>query len=198
MRRKYVQRRRRHRLRLVFFFLMFCFGLSALWSEKQLARVQPDLYEAVLSRKAETVIAKAVPQYLEQLSVQTDGKVLLPDTYALSEVKAELTTALQRKLSGKTCVWIPAGSLTGIMLLNGHGPKVPVVLSVESAVQVTFETDMEAVGINRTRYGLCLSVFARLYSFSVSVPCSTTVETIYPVYEAVLEGEVPQVVTGFR
>ena len=195
MRRRFARRRGR-RLKAVFFLLLI--AALSFWVEKRLPLVEPELFSNALCRRAETVIAKTVPLCFEKLSVHTDQDIVLPDTYTLSKIKAELTTTLQRKLSRNICMWIPVGNLTGLMLFNGHGPRIPVMLSVESAVQITFETEMEAAGINRTRYGLCMNVSAKLYGVSVAFPGSAEVETRYPVYEAVLEGKVPQVVTNLH
>lgn len=192
MRRRTARRCRRLRFRTALVLCAVFWSVLSVWAEKRLPLIGTALQEAAMMRHAEKVIAQTVPDYLETLSVQTEDTLVLPDTYAQSRVKAALTCDLQEKLSGKVYAWVPVGNLTGLMLLNGHGMKVPVVIAAECAVQIAYETEMEAVGINRTRYGVYMTVSARLYSTSVSVPACVTTETQYPVYEAVLEGEVPQ------
>ena len=192
MQRRTARRRRRLRLRTALVLCAVFWSFLSIWAEKRLPLIGTAVQEAALTRHAEKVVAQTVPDYLETISVQTEDALVLPDTYAQSRVKAALTCDLQEKLSGKVYAWVPVGNLTGLMLLNGHGVKIPVAIAAECTVQIAFETEMEAVGINRTRYGAYLAVSVRLYSASVSVPVCVTAETRYPVYEAVLEGEIPQ------
>ena len=70
----------------------------------------------------------------------------------LPAMKAELTDALRKSLNGTAKAFVPLGNLTGLMLLNGRGVKIPVRFSVESAVSVRFESVLTGAGINRTAY----------------------------------------------
>lgn len=201
MRRLSIRRYRRKRRLSLRKLLVLCVLLSVILgacAEKRLPQVKAEIHEAALRGFAEEEIAETVPEYLQALAVQPENGLVTLDTYALSTAKAELTCALQEKLNGKACAWVPFGNLTGLMLLNGHGVKVPVVFSVEGTVSVEFESALESAGINRTRYAVNMRVSATLHSLSAAAPGSVTVETAYPVYEAVLEGQVPQYVSGIR
>ena len=91
---------------------------------------------------------------------------------------------------------MPVGNLTGVALFNGRGFKVPVSFSVDGVVSVDFESTLVSAGINRTKYAVTMTVAAELYSTSVSFPDVVAVESTYPVYESVLEGEVPRYAAG--
>ena len=200
--RRYSRIRRRKRrfsgFRRFFLIAVLIAVLFGACAERRLPLVKEELHQAALKGYAQEVIAETVPAYLEALSAAAEGSLTVLDTYAMSRVKAELITELQGKLCGKTTAWVPFGNLTGLMLLNGHGVKVPVVFSVEGAVSVDFASELTDAGINRTRYAVVMTVAAELHSHSAAMPGSVTVEADYPVYEAVLTGEVPQYISALR
>lgn len=195
-----IRRRRRRfsRFRKFFLIAVVITVLFGACTERRLPLVKEELQQAALRSYAQEVIAETVPAYLEGISAAVEGDLTVPDTYTMSRVKSELVCELQEKLCGKTTAWVPFGNLTGLMLLNGHGVKVPVVFSVEGTVSVDFASELTDAGINRTRYAIVMTVTAELHSHSAAMPGSVTVETAYPVYEAVLTGEVPQYISALR
>ena len=110
----------------------------------------------------------------------------------MNQMKSALQKAFQKALTGKTAVWIPLGNLTNIPLLHGRGIKVPFVFSVNGYADAAFIPELSDAGINRTKYSVALEVTAELYSLSVQVPAAVSVRSVYPIYEGVLEGDVPQ------
>ena len=165
------------------------------YAQSRLPLVQSALFEAAMQRHGERIITKTVENAFDASVIEMAENTVELDTKALMHAKSALTEKLQRKLNGKVCAWVPLGNLTGAALLNGHGVKVPVVFSVESAVRVSFDAGLDSAGINRTRYGVTMTVTAQLYGLSVAVPGCVTVETHFPVYETVLEGAVPQYIS---
>lgn len=123
---------------------------------------------------------------------EKDGAETALSTYALGVLEAELTDALRKSLNGTAKAFVPLGNLTGLMLLNGRGMKIPVRFSVESAVSVRFESVLTGAGINRTAYRTVLHIEAVLFTAERDGAEPVTVTAAYPVYEAVLAGDVPQ------
>ena len=119
-------------------------------------------------------------------------------TQALIRQKAELTQALQKALCRRIRYRVPVGSLTGVAVLNGRGPKLPLMLAAEGAVSVEYRTELTTAGINRTRYAVVLCVTANVHNLSVKNPQSVTVESSFPIYESVTDGEVPSGLYDFR
>ena len=113
---------------------------------------------------AQGCIAKTVPEYLPQTVCEKDGAETALSTYALGVLEAELTDALRKSLNGTAKAFVPLGNLTGLMLLNGRGMKIPVRFSVESAVSVRFESVLTGAGINRTAYRTVLHIEAVLFT----------------------------------
>ena len=75
-------------------------------------------------------------------------------------------TAENRTLTVK----IPAGSLSGVSLLMGRGPEVPVEILMLTSSRVGFDNSIVSAGINPTKHRLLLSVFVDI---DVVVPWGT-------------------------
>ena len=183
----YRYRRRRYkrgRKRRVLAFLLLVFAF--VFAELRLPAMKAELRTAALTAHAQGCIAKTVTV------CEKDGAETALSTYALGVLEAELTDALQKNLNGTAKAFVPLGNLTGLMLLNGRGMKIPVRFSVESAVSVRFESVLTGAGINRTAYRTVLHIEAVLFTAERDRAEPVTVTAAYPVYEAVLAGDVPQ------
>ena len=162
----YRYRRRRYkrgRKRRVLAFLLLVFAF--VFAELRLPAMKAELRTAALTAHAQGCIAKTVPEYLPQTVCEKDGAETALSTYALGVL---------------------------LMLLTGRGMKVPVRFSVESAVSVRFESVLTGAGINRTAYRTVLHIEAVLFTAERDGAEPVTVTAAYPVYEAVLAGDVPQ------
>lgn len=176
--------------------LLLLILLPALFlAERRISAVKTEIQQAALQSFGLERISETVQGKLKPLSAGENGNVIL-DTYALAEMKTELTEALRRSLTDTAAAWVPIGNLTGVSVLNGLGFSVPVFFRVEGVATVEFSSVLESAGINRTRYGVTMTVTARLYNSSVSFPDAVTVTTQYPVFESVTSGEVPGVYAG--
>ena len=184
------QKARRRNMRLpVFILFLLMFAMFAACRTPQLPQ---SVWEIQLERAARARIAETTAAYLGEAPVLAEERTVTLDTYQLTNLQAELTAALQNALSGRRVCWVPSGSLTRVPLLNGRGPKIPVTLSVESAVQVRFESQLRGAGINRTGYSVQMVITARVCSVSLRFPAEVQVEAVFPVCESVSDGEIPQ------
>ena len=166
----YRYRRRRYkrgRKRRVLAFLLLVFAF--VFAELRLPAMKAELRTAALTAHAQECIAKTVPEYLPQTVCEKDGAETALSTYALGVLEAELTDALRKSLNGTAKAFVPLGNLTGLMLLNGRGMKIPVRFSVESAVSVRFESVLTGAGINRTAYRTVLHIEAVLFFFLLHI-----------------------------
>lgn len=88
-------------------------------------------------------------------------------------------------------VKIPSGNLTGISLLMGRGPKVPVKIIVLTSSKVEFGNRIITAGINQTKHQINLQV---IVDVDILVPWgseSTQVVTEVLIADTVIVGEVP-------
>lgn len=108
-----------------------------------------------------------------------------------------LSTVLLERVVGLTenrtiTVSIPAGNLTGISLLMGRGPGIPVEIMVLTSSHVEFRNNIVTAGINQTKHQISLLV---IVDIDVLVPWgseSAQVCTEVLISDTVLLGQVPQ------
>lgn len=125
----------------------------------------------------------------------TNGEltVLLSDMEKINKLKSRVGIIIQNKFSefkeGK--IKIPIGTLTGIEILSGLGPSIPLKISVVGNVSTEFKSDFKDAGINQTIYQIYLHIHTKM---SVVIPgccCSDDFETSVLVSETIILGTVP-------
>lgn len=121
------------------------------------------------------------------------------DVAAISSNMAKINTLSAQildKVVGTTekntiTVKIPAGNLTGISLLMGRGPKIPVKIIVLTSSRVEFNNNIITAGINQTKHQINLEV---IVDVEILVPWgseTTQVVTEVLIADTVIVGEVP-------
>ena len=86
---------------------------------------------------------------------------------------------------------IPVGNLTGVSLLMGRGPKVPVKLITMTSSRVEFNNSIVTAGINQTKHQINLEV---IVDIDILVPWgteSTQVITEVLIADTIVVGRVP-------
>ena len=89
-------------------------------------------------------------------------------------------------------VRIPAGNLTGISLLMGRGPRIPVEIITLTSSRVEFKNSIVTAGINQTKHQIALQV---IVDIDVLVPWgsdSTCVTSDVLIADTVIVGRVPE------
>lgn len=88
-------------------------------------------------------------------------------------------------------VEIPAGNLTGVSLLMGKGPKVPVEILVLTSSRVEFSNSIVTAGINQTKHQINLEV---IVDIDILIPWGTEsaqVVTEVLIADTIVVGQVP-------
>lgn len=89
-------------------------------------------------------------------------------------------------------VEIPLGNLSGISLLMGRGPGVPVEIIVLTSSKVEFNNSIVTAGINQTKHQINLEV---IVDIDILIPwntMSTEVVTEVLIADTVIVGQVPE------
>jgi sporulation protein YunB len=108
-----------------------------------------------------------------------------------------LSAALLDRVIGLTgnrnlTVSIPAGNLTGLSLLMGRGPGIPVEIMVLTSSHVEFRNNIVTAGINQTKHQISLLV---IVDIDVLVPWGTESAQICTevlIADTVVVGQVPE------
>lgn len=135
--------------------------------------------------------------YEDFVNIQRDssGNIVTVTTNMvnINQLKAKIALAIQEEMGEHyTQTGVPIGTLTGSDLLRGHGPKVPVRISIAGNVSVDLKSNFEAAGINQTRHQIYLEIRTSVYSYLTGASSTTDVATDVAVAETVIVGEVPQ------
>ena len=93
-------------------------------------------------------------------------------------------------------VKIPLGTFSGTEILNGHGPKVSVKVSMSGGVATDFKSEFVAAGINQTKHRLYLDVVTDALALIPGYPVDTTVSTSFLIAETIIVGDVPTLFAG--
>lgn len=136
------------------------------------------------------------------LEKNAEGRVMaiMTDMSKVNLLKSEITAEIIRDLSGdvKTRVYIPLGNVTGLNLLSGKGPALPVEIVAVTMANTEFVNRFSAAGINQTRHQIVVLVNAAV---SVLIPGGNAYAEVHAevtVAETVIVGEVPETYTYFE
>lgn len=177
------------------------------------ARIRP-LVKSTAVIQAQSFAALAageqIPQILQQTGSSYDSLVdikrddngnivsIETDAMQLNLIKAQINSALAANLSGLGGkeLGIPVGSLTGLALLNGRGPKLNVIVSITGSAQTQLYSSFDSAGVNQTRHRIYLKT---VVTMMIVFPTST--ETAAYTYEmlaaeTVIVGTVPELYAG--
>ncbi len=198
--------RRRGKLLLLFGLLLGLCGAVALVTD---ARMRPAMI-AVASSELQnrlTVKTAEVWETLEeeagvslsdalQLHYASDGSIaaVSVDTDILNRLGSALATRLTEALGDmeRETVDIPLGTALDFPLFSGLGPNVQVEVLDVGHVTAAFDSAFQDAGINQTIYSVNLLLSAEVILLLPGGTYTLTVESVLPVAETILLGDVPQ------
>lgn len=185
-------------------------GLALLFIHTVNQRIRPmmvDLATSQVNNEVVRLLARAVDEmpmdYDSVITLEKDdqGRItaLKSDMTAVSAYRAKLLDCLVDEMDElkKRDLSIPIGSLTGVDLLSGRGPGVPVKVLSVGAAKSAFENVFASAGINQTRHQIMLNITV---TASILMPGKTTqtdITTQMCVAETVIVGDVPENYTYF-
>ena len=181
--------------------LLLALGAAA-YSEWGLKGISPELTQEAARGYVLEQVTKAVEVELAQeagpfVTVERNGQgqvsLVSAQPERLNQLRAGVMERLGKALRGRATVYVPAGSLTGIGLLNGRGFPVPLALGLEGSAEVEFSTELLSAGVNQTCHRLVMTVRARAFSQSRRFETSVEAETGTVLAETVVVGQVPEV-----
>ncbi|MDD6024022.1 MAG: sporulation protein YunB [Oscillospiraceae bacterium] len=176
--------------------------VNPLAEELALARIT-DAASGVINRAVSEQIELGNVQYENLMEIQRDGNgniaALTTNMREMNRLKTGLLTILDDDLYniGDDEIGIPLGNLTGIQLLSGRGPTVPVKIVAVSSSDASFRGEFTDAGINQTMHKIMMDVSLDLIVLLPSGSITAEVSTEVCVAETVLLGAVPGNYTYF-
>ena len=197
-----LKRRRRLPLALLFFLAMFCLFFAAV------AIFLKDLSAQIAVSDASDIVTVQINNAISDIMAEQDysgdyfvsfEKDAAGDVTAISSNMARinaLSAKILHRVVGATEnrtieIGIPAGNLTGISLLMGRGPNIPVQIIVLTSSRVEFNNSIVTAGINQTKHQINLEV---IVDIDILVPWGTEssqVMTEILIADTIVVGQVP-------
>ena len=137
--------------------------------------------------------------YSEFIEIQRDYTGIVTsistNTAALNHLRAELVGIALETLRGVDVsqIQIPLGSLFDFDLIWGLGPTLKVHTMTVGTADGTFQSDFSAVGINQTCHKIDLVLSIPLTLILPGGAVETVCQTVVPIVETVIVGQVPNV-----
>ena len=200
---------RRKRKALAGLLLVLLAAAGALWYVN--ASLRPVL-EGLASARVESAAARAMNEAIlevlgsastgELLSAQASNEghvsLLTADAGKLNLLAADCAAAAQRRIQdlGEQGVSVPLGTLSGVPLLAGLGPRLSFQFTPVGMVQSSFHSEFRSAGINQTLHRITLQLTGTVRVVLPGRSYSVTVLTQAPVAENVIVGDVPEAYTN--
>ena len=197
-----LKRRRKLPVALLIFLAMFCLFFAAV------AIFLKDLSAQIAVSDASDIVTVQINNAISDIMAEQDysgdyfvsfEKDAAGDVTAISSNMARinaLSAKILHRVVGATEnrtieIGIPAGNLTGISLLMGRGPNIPVQIIVLTSSRVEFNNSIVTAGINQTKHQINLEV---IVDIDILVPWGTEssqVMTEILIADTIVVGQVP-------
>lgn len=117
------------------------------------------------------------------------------DSVKMNQLCAEIRGLITDTLNnlGEKTISIPLGSLTGIDIFSGKGPKLDIEITLSGSAITKIDNDFKTAGINQTRHQMILDVQTKIYVIMQSGNISSEISNSIVVAETVIVGEVPEI-----
>ena len=133
---------------------------------------------------------------LVELSRDESGNIVSIESNMvnINRLKARVTQLINEDISTieKSDLKIPLGTISGVNLLYGRGPSIPVRLSPRGYAAVNLTSKFSSAGINQTLHQITLTVSVDISAIIPGYTTSVNVETEFIVAQTVIVGYVPE------
>lgn len=130
----------------------------------------------------------------------TESKVYLlqANSARLNLLAADCANAAQSRIAemGDQGLSIPVGTVSGIPLLAGKGPRITMRFTPAGAVKSSFDSEFRSAGINQTLHRINLKLTATVRVILPGESHTLQVDAEAPIAESIIVGEVPQAYTN--
>lgn len=131
-------------------------------------------------------------------ATETQVYLLQANSSKLNVLAAECANAAQQRIGrlGEQGVTIPIGTISGIPMFAGLGPRITLKFTPAGAVKASFDSEFRSAGINQTLHRINLKLTATVRVILPGESQSLTVEAEAPITENVIVGSVPDAYTN--
>ena len=127
-----------------------------------------------------------------------DISALSGNVAAISQLKSDLAIEVTNAINAiaESNLQIPLGTLSGVDIFYGTGPKIPVKVIPYGYAVADIDTKFYDSGINQTIFEVEASISAKVSVLIPTVGESQKITTTVPVVSAVIVGDIPESYTN--
>lgn len=200
--------RKRHKILLIVGLILVVLVASFIWINVNLRPVLVGLSSARVQSAAARAMNDAILEIVSDPSVSADliqvrdtgSKVYLlqANSARLNVLAADCANAALQRIAdmGDQGISIPLGTISGIPLLVGKGPKVSMRFTPAGAVSSSFDSEFRSAGINQTLHRITLKLTANVRVILPGESHTLTVTVSAPIAENIIVGDVPEAYTN--
>lgn len=194
-------RRRAALLVLTFSFLAAALTPASLYLRKVAGEMALSDASDIVTIQINETIAKMMEdgrfEYDYFVTVQKDdaGRIsaITANMPRINLLSSEILSDIVERAEGGTLeIGVPLGNLTGLSLLLGRGPRIPVRIIMLTSSRADFRNEIASAGINQTKHQIILEVFVDIDILMPWETASAQVVSEILVAETVIVGAVPE------
>ncbi len=162
------------------------------------------LVSAVINNAIAARLADGELEYSDIIILEKDenGAVaaIMTNTAKVNGLKAAITADVLDALADDVGarIDIPVGNLTGVKLLSGKGPNIPIELVAAARTNTEFINQFSTAGINQTCHRISVRVNAAVNLMLPGKTIGSDISAEVAVAETVIIGSVPESYTFFE
>lgn len=207
--RRWLDRRRVLRL-LILLSISSVLG-AILFAGAQMRPLLESLATTRVSNTVHRIVAEAVNEAIQSGELQydrlisfekgSDGQVTAvhSDMAAFNRLQTAILDIVLTRVDQVSAreLSIPVGTLTGVSLLAGRGPRLSVRMESVGSSSAWFENEFTSAGINQTKHQIILNIDVYVSILLPGFATATKVSNAVTVAETIIVGAVPDTYTNF-
>ncbi len=169
-----------------------------------------DNYSSSLAKiRVNTLMNDMIHDFLERNSLEysklvnirydnnSNVKSVEIDSVRINMIKSGIVSIVQREIAknDELNLAIPLGSVLGSEFTINRGPRIPIDMTMSSAVHTQVVSNFEGAGINQTLHRIVLNIEIDIYMVTPWYRANTKVNTDFILTETVIVGKVPDAFT---
>lgn len=178
--------------------------LTVLFLIKTITPVFNNLCQSEAKATATKIVNDTIDDVMENytytdlvvINKDNDGKInsIHADTATLNKIVSNIATNIQKNIDSQENrdIYIRLGTFTGITLLSGRGPKVPIRISSIGNIDTNIKSEFESAGINQTIHRITLETKCEIQILTPFNTIVSSVEDKVILAENIVIGEIPE------
>ncbi len=150
----------------------------------------------IVNNTIDNVMDKYTYNDLVTISKDNNGKInsIQANITTLNKLVSEISSNIQNSIDSQENrdIYIRLGSFTGITILSGRGPKVPIRISSIGNIDTELSSQFESAGINQTIHKINLKINCEIQILTPFNTITSSIDENVILAENIVIGEIPE------